>query len=94
MGKTIVDQVAECNSLIRDCIAKHNASNNTSTTMSKSVVEGHNHRIAFVDFDAQAWSKDGEFYLGDGMHLNDAGHAKLGDMVRTSLGEVLSGLQQ
>ncbi|MCA9660847.1 MAG: hypothetical protein KC486_21065 [Myxococcales bacterium] len=42
-------------------------------------------RLAYVDLDAQAWSDDRENYLWDDHHLSEAGHARLGDLLRPVL---------
>ncbi|MEZ4383488.1 MAG: GDSL-type esterase/lipase family protein [Nannocystaceae bacterium] len=53
----------------------------------RRLVAGHRGRIRldFVDLDAQAWSDDRSYYLWDDHHLNEAGHARLGDLLRPLL---------
>jgi lysophospholipase L1-like esterase len=38
--------------------------------------------LFFVDLDAARWSNDRSMYLGDGHHLNDAGHTALAELLR------------
>jgi lysophospholipase L1-like esterase len=59
----------------------------------RQLVAGHRGRIhlAFVDLDAEPWSDDRENYLWDDHHLNEAGHAGLGDLLRPVLTELYDG---
>lgn len=48
-------------------------------------------RLEFVDFDAQPWSDERDNYLWDDLHLNEAGHAELGALLRPVLAELYDG---
>lgn len=41
--------------------------------------------VAFVDLDAETWTDDPECYLWDGHHLDERGHALLGELLRPHL---------
>ena len=38
--------------------------------------------LFFVDLDAASWTSDRSMYLGDGHHLNDAGHSALAELLK------------
>jgi lysophospholipase L1-like esterase len=57
----------------------------------RKFVQDHRGRIelVFVDLDSQSWSDDTANYMWDNHHLNEAGHARLGDLLRPQLSRFL-----